>query len=44
VVLVSEEYKPDSVGWRMEQQEIQGCERVRFGVKRRERFGSLPVN
>jgi hypothetical protein len=24
IVLVSDEYKPDSVGWRMEQPEIQG--------------------
>jgi hypothetical protein len=24
VLLVSDEYQPDSVGWRMEQQEIEG--------------------
>jgi hypothetical protein len=30
VVLVSDEYKPDSVGWRMEQQEINGRRRSPF--------------
>jgi hypothetical protein len=30
VVLVSDEYKPDSVGWRMEQQEIQGRRKSPF--------------
>jgi hypothetical protein len=34
VVLVSDEYQPDSVGWRMEQQEIQGPRKSQFRVKR----------
>jgi hypothetical protein len=32
MVLVSDEYKPDSVGWRMEQEEIQGRVKVRSSV------------
>ena len=41
VALASDEYKPESVSWRMEQQEIRGPRRSPFRAKRRgERVGS----
>jgi hypothetical protein len=51
MLLVSDKYNADSAGWRMDADGranraagIRGRARVRSGVKRQERFGSLPMN